>query len=218
MAISNYSELKSAIAKWMDRETDADFSGQAADFVTLAEAQLNRKLKGVGADVSLTGSVGSRSIDISSYNVKEPIAVFLKDSVTSDELELIQKSDGTFPYLDENGEPEIWSVDGNNIDFDCPLDQAYQFRFRYYGRFALSDAAPTNDLLTENPDVYLAACIVWGASYIDDDGRLSKWATLLQEFLDDAANAESQRRKGDLSVDPMLGIIGHGRYNWVERP
>ena len=42
MAISTYSELKTAIADWMAR---SDVSGSAADFITLGEARLNRLLE-----------------------------------------------------------------------------------------------------------------------------------------------------------------------------
>ena len=41
MAISTYAELQTAVTDWMAR---SDLSGNAADFITLGEARLNRKL------------------------------------------------------------------------------------------------------------------------------------------------------------------------------
>ena len=120
MAIGTYSELKTAISDWMDR---SDISGNAADFVTLAEARLNRILEGSEADATLTGTVDSRRISISALSVREPVALFIVNA-SGDERELVQKADGNFPYSATSGEPTFWAVDGTGIDFDCPLNAA----------------------------------------------------------------------------------------------
>lgn len=202
MTISTFTELKSAITTWMDR---SEISGSAADFVTLAEAGLNRKLEVVETDVTLTGTLDSRSIDVSAYSVIEPLALFIVIGAT--EYELTKKAEGTFPQTTTSGEPAIWALDGTNIDFDCPLGQAYSFRFRYQGRFALSDAAPTNDLLTNHPDVYLAACIIWGGLYIRDRDTVIGFKTLLDEFVRDTKTHIAQKKRSVLTVDPALSAM-----------
>lgn len=211
MAISTYSELKTAITDWMER---SDISGSAEDFVTLAEAKLNRKLQAVEADVTLTGTVNSRAIDISSYNVIEGLVLYLNDD--GDEIELTKKAEGTFPQRDDADEPEIWSLDGDNINFDCKMDEAYTFRFRYVGRFALSDAAPTNSLLTNHPDVYLAACIVWGGLYTQNPDLVIGYKALLDEFIRETQAHLMRRNMGVLTVDPAIQIIGKPIYGYYD--
>lgn len=216
MAISTYSELKQAIQDWMDR---SDISGNTADMITLAEASLNRLLKTVETDVTLTGTINSRSISISTYKVTYPIALFINDPTRYTEIELVQRVDGSFPYASIAGYPSNWAIDGTNIDFNCLLDQAYTFRFRYVGRFALSDAAPTNELLTNHPDIYLSACIVWGGLYVADDAVIARYAGPLTEFVRERKRLEEENRRGKLTVDPALAIIGRyrdywGRYGW----
>lgn len=211
MAISTYSELKTEITDFMERE---DISGKAEVVVKLAEARLNRKLESVEADVTLTGTVNSRSIDISSYSVIEGIALFLLDD-DGDEIELTKRPEGTFPQTADTGEPEIWALDGDNIDFDCKLDEAYTFRFRYVGRFALSDAAPTNDLLTNHPDVYLAACVVWGGMYTQNADMVVGYKALLDEFIRETQVHLSKRKRGVLTVDPaILAVNNYQRGTW----
>lgn len=132
-----------------------------------------------------------------------PIALFLAET-GCDEVLLTPKTDGTFPYLDQSGKPRYWAIDGDNIDFDRKLDQAYPFRFRIKQRFALSDAATTNWLLTNHPDVYLAAVLVWGGFFIQDDAAASRWATVLGQGLKSVSSAIAQRKRALATVDPML--------------
>lgn len=214
MAINSYSTLKTAIAEWMDR-TDISAS-KLSDIVQLAEAGLNRELRMVETDVTLTGTVGSRSVNIAAYDIIDPVAVFLVDTTLGREIELVERGDGTFPYITDNGKPSIWTIDGDNINFDCQLDSDYSFRFRYRGKFALSDSVTTNQLLEDHPDVYLAACIVWGGLYVADDAAIQKWASLLGDFVRGAKHRVAQLRRGQLLVDPALayGAGNQGTYRW----
>lgn len=204
MAISTYSELKTAISDWMDR---TDLTGNVTDFITLAEARLNRKIDAVETDATLTGTVDSRNVSVSALSVIEPMAVFIADTAGGDEREVQIKAPGTFAYNDTSGEPGFVALNGTNLVFDRPLDVAYSIRFRYRGRFALSDAAPTNDLLTNHPDVYLAACIMWGGIFIRDTASVAGFKSLLDEFMGETSSHIAQRKRGTLSPDPALAAI-----------
>lgn len=206
MAITNYSQLKTAISDFMARE---DLSGNTADFITLAEARLNRLLKPSKTDATLTGAVGNRAVDISALSIVEPIALFVV-SDDGDEREVTQKADGTFPYVDDAGEPSFWAIDGDAINFDCPLDEAYSFRFRYVARLALSATVPVNELLTNHPDVYLAASIVWGGIYIKDDAIAVGYKSLLDEFIAETQHQYAQEARGVLTPDRALSAATRG--------
>ena len=201
MAITTYSELKTEIADFMDRSDLTD--AKLETIISLAEATFNRELKMVESDVTLTGVASSRAIDISAYDIIEPVALFLAET-DDDEYALVQRSDGSFPYLDVEGKPTIWAIDGDYINFDRKLDEAYPFRFRYRGKFALSDASPTNQLLTDHPDVYLAGCIVWGGLFVQDAGRTQAFASLLENFMRGAKHKLAMNRRGKLLVDNAL--------------
>lgn len=201
MAISNYTELKAAISDWLDR---SDLSGNAADFITLAEARFNRLLNVVEADATFTGVVGSREVDISSISLIEPIGLFLSNN--SDEDEISIATAGTIEFENISAYPSFATFDGTKIKFNCPLDAAYSIRLRYRGKFALSDASPTNDLLADHPDVYLAGSIVWGGVYIADAGKVQGFKTLLDEFIDETQNHLSQKKRG--LARPSSDLVG----------
>jgi len=212
MAIGTYSELQTAVSDWMAR---SDLSGNAADFITLAEARLNREIPAVQTDVTLTGTLGSRRIDVSANSVTSAIALFLVDT-DGDETELTRKMDGTFPYLDTSGEPTYWAMDGTNIDFDCPLDSAYTFRFRIRQRYALSALVPTNWLLTNHPDIYLAAALVWGGAFTKDFPYASAFVSSLESGIPSVNNIIMEQNRGLLTVDPALRSVGGYTFaNWT---
>lgn len=203
MAISAYNDLKTKVASWGRRSGNSTFVSEVPDIITLAEARLNRELPAVETDQTLTGMANSRTIDISAYAVVEPIALFLAES-GEDERQIPFKADGTFPYLTNAGEPSFAAIDGTNIDFDRPLDAAYPFRFRYRQKFNLSDSATTNWLLTNHPDVYLAACLMWGAGYREDWPNGGAFKAILDEGIPSVRNIIAQKKRGVLTVDSGL--------------
>jgi hypothetical protein len=208
MAITTYAELQTAVTDWMTR---SNLSGRAADFIALAEARLNREIPAVETDETLTGTATSRRISISALSMVEPIALFLAKS-GQDEREIQQKPDGSFPYLNTEGEPSFYAIDGENIDFDRPLDEAYPFRFRYRQKFALSDSATTNWLLTNHPDVYLAATLVWGGVFIRNPQYSAIFAGSLDNGIADVCNQIAQKNRGVLTVDRAL--LSPGRFDF----
>ncbi|PHS03821.1 MAG: hypothetical protein COA78_17265 [Blastopirellula sp.] len=206
MPISNYSELQVEIADFLDR---TDITAKAPTLITLAEAKLNRLLDLPETDAPLTGIVGSRRIDIAALALKEPVGLFLE--TTGLEQEITLKQDGTFPYSAVAGCPAFYAIDGENIDFDKPLDSAYTFRFRISARFALSGAIPTNDLLLKHPDVYLAAAIMWGGIWTVDIEKAGGYKALLDEFLAETRHAYSKKKRGTLSPDRALAAMTSAR-------
>ena len=208
MAISTYAELQAAVLDWMARN---DVTSSTGDFVTLAEARINRKLGPITTDATLTGTAGSRRIDISSLSLVQPLALHVV--IDGDERPVSFRPDGSFPYVDESARPQFAAFEGTSIDFDCLLDEPYSFRLTYQVRLALSDTVTTNWLLEQHPDLYLAACISWGGLYIKNDGEAAKWRVLADEALSEIRSVESKKRRGILTTD-VAGMVRGGRATY----
>ncbi|MGJ7039154.1 hypothetical protein J2Y63_002409 [Shinella sp. BE166] len=206
MAITNYTELTTAVQSFMDRN---DIAGDVPLFISLAEARLNRLLSIVETDVILTGVAGSRNIDVSTLSIVAPIVLKLIDF--GDEYDFVVRPPGAFNDVDSTGKPGFWALDGDTIRMDRPLDQPYRFRFRYQGRFALSADVPTNKLLTDHPDVYLAASLVWGGAFVRDAQLAGPYKALLDEFIEETRTLLSRSKQSILTVDPMFTSAGRGR-------
>ena len=207
MPFSNLGELKQEIQDWMDR---TDIAGKSDDFVTLAEAGLNRKLSALEVDTTLTGTTDSRTIDLASLGVLVPLSLWMNDY--GREIEILKLADGDFPVIETAGKPSIWASLNDDIVFDRPLGGAYSFRLHHTVKFDLVEDDDTNWLLTNHPDVYLAACIVWGAGFVDDNPKIARYSALLTDFINDVNRQERKKNKGTATVDAGLSSIGRRNY------
>jgi len=205
MAIATYSDLQDRIREWMDREELTD--AQVQDCIKLAEAKLNRELNAVETDASVQGTVDSRQISLSALRPQAVLAVWRLDG--TEELRLLPRAGGSFEITTSPGVPLIWSWEDTGISFDCPCDQDYFFRVRYIGKFALSDSATTNALLTNHPDIYLAACMMWGGLFVEDDSKIAKWGALLSNFIADHKKLVARQRRSEMTISPMF--LGYRR-------
>lgn len=203
--ITNYTTLKAAISDYLGEDM---MDGELSAIVRFAEARLNRKLKAVRTEVDLSGTSGSATIDVSSYDIVEPVALFL--TTYDEDEELPYRAPGTFEYGDSSGYPTAWTLLSNNdtLRFSAPLDASHTFRFRYEGRFALSDGSPTNQLLSDHPDVYFAACMMWGNIRHQNVNGAASFKAILDEFMAETQHYLSQTDRAKLRVDPALGMVG----------
>jgi hypothetical protein len=205
MALATKAELLASALDWMKR---AGQTGQAPDWLTLAEARLNRELGPVETDASRTGTVDSRSISISALSIVEPIALWVTLD-TDDEREVQPTSPSNLAYIETSGPPAQWCMDSTtNLKLDRPCDAEYAFRFRYRQRFSLDADGDTNWLLDNHPDIYLAAVLMWGAGYNAAWNNGSIWKGVLDEGIPSVRNSLAQQRRGTLRVDPALQAVG----------
>lgn len=210
MALATYSDLKTALSAYLIRIGDEAFEARTPEFIAMAESQLNRRLalRVMETTTTLTGTIGEDHLDLPDDFV-EPTALHLTTFGTADELR--PDVNGDMPYSLQNGVPAGWAIDGSQIRLDRPCDQAHTFTFRYRKSFALSDAAPTNWLLTNHPDAYLAASLGWGAAFALDDPAVLLWKAQAEEAINEIAWKESRSSRGTLRTDPALS--GRGSFN-----
>lgn len=168
MALSNYSELQAAVAKWLNRK---DLTDQVPDFIRLAETELNRELHCrqmiETLTVILTGEdfhlpcdfAGVQSFRLNGFPT--PL-----DYATPADL------DASFGV----GRPYRYTIT-DRIVLDPAPDATYEARIRYRKRIpALSTTRRCNWLLEHHPDAYLAGAVMNGFLYLEDDARASTWA------------------------------------------
>ena len=201
MSITTYAQLQTTIATWLRPGTASTSGLQITDFITLFENKANRRLRlrVMESDESVVGVVSSRYVALPSGYL-EPIALYLTDEDPREELDY--RLPEQLCVLNQNNRPQEWAIDGTNIAFDVPCDQAYTMTFRMYERFALSDSATTNWLLTNHPDLYLYGSLVNAAPYVRDSEMLPVWKTLVEEGMAELEHRESSiRGKAPLRTD-----------------
>lgn len=190
MAISTYTELLSAIASWTHRD---DQTALIPDFIKLAEVRIMRTFAPRGTDTETElSSVQSSRYVVLPTGATRPTGLWLKDSLPRTEIP--QRLAADLAGSNEEGIPEEWAIDGTNIAFDRPCESVFTFDFRYTAPFALSDASPTNYVLTSYPDLYLFGCLIESYMHALDLTNAAIYEQRYQQALKDSQHIENAAR------------------------
>lgn len=211
MALTNYSELKSSIADFLNRD---DLTSVIPTFIALAEAQINRDVRHWKMEKRVTGSLDSE------YS-----------QLPTDWLQTIQAhitGGGTYPLQlasrdaiadkrsarnDTSGRPKFYTHADSALELYPTPDASYTIELLYYGKVdALSDLVPVNWLLQDAADVYLYGALIHSAPYLQEDGRASVWAQMYGAAVQKLNQAsEAGRMSGSGLTMKIRGLGGPRR-------
>ena len=205
MAIDTYSELKSAIADWLNRD---DLTSVIPNFIELAEAELTRNLRHrkmiVRADATIDSEYTQTPDDWFQTQtlILETDPITTLEYLTPDALNEKRKSSSA------NGKPLFYTMIGTEIQVYPVPSGDYTAELVYYAKIpALSDSQTTNWLLDFAPDIYLYGSLMQSAPYLQDDQRLSVWNALYaQKILD--IEISNERTTGQTSVRMRAPVLG----------
>lgn len=211
--ITTYATLQAAMGSWAFDRTDLP----AIPCIALAEAEMRAetglKLRIEEVDSTLTGVVGNRKIALPAAFM-EALELYRETGENRDPLSRVSASE--IDNLSSAGIPQYWCIDGTNVAFERPCDAAYTFTLRNAQYLpALSDSNTTNWLLTNYPNLYLAACNVQVARWIQDDTQELRWTNAYNTALNKVATSEA-RAKGPAPLRTEVAHIGRmrtGGYN-----
>ena len=192
MALSTYAELKTSVADWLNR---SDLTAAISDFVSLAEAQIERVLRTRNMLVRGTGNITAEyttlpadfldglTLKLTGTNPITPL-----QSETLNSLDTLQNT----TYLSA-GKPLFFAIVGENFRVLPTPDSTYAYELVYYADLAkLSVSNTTNWLLTQAPDIYLYGALLQAAPYLQNDERIPVWVALYTKGIDDLRLADDR--------------------------
>jgi hypothetical protein len=190
MALSTYAELKASVADWLNR---SDLTSAITDFVSLAEAQMERTLRTTQMITRATATIDAE------YNATPgdflEARTFKMDTnpVTPLQFETIDSLDNLLTQYTSSGKPLFFGIVGLQIRVVPIPDSSYTGELIYYSKLAkLSTSNTTNWLLTKAPDVYLYGSLLQAAPYLQDDARIQVWAGLYQRGIEELQIADER--------------------------
>ena len=191
MALTTYAELKTSIGDWLNR---SDLTSVIPDFISLAEAQIERTLRArqmiVRANASFDVQYGAvpadflevKSLKLTSTNPQTPLSFLSIDAL-----------DNEMTKHTASGRPKFFGIVGGQFRIVPTPDSNYTTELTYYAKLSkLSNSNTTNWLLTSNPDIYLYGALLQAAPYLQDDARIQTWATLYERALNDSQTADDR--------------------------
>ena len=209
MAISNYTNLKTTIADFLNRD---DLTSVVPTFIQLGEAQMNRDIRHWEMEARSSGqqSQGDQYMQLPA-DWLETIRLHLTSQGT-DAVELASMAsiaDKRAQVDDQAGRPRFYShVRGEFELFPTP-DEDTDFELLYYQKIpALGDSTASNWLLEYAPDIYLYGSLAHSAPYLQEDARIAVWAQMYAAAVSQL-NSQSERVKNSGS-GIRLNIRGLG--------
>jgi hypothetical protein len=195
MTITNYGTLKTAIADTLNRQ---DLTSVIPSFVSLAHAQLNRKIRShrqiTRASLTINTQFEALPADwLETIRITmdaNPIRVLTQISMD----DLTRYRTATDNSTDA---PVYFAHNGTDIELFPTPSTSYTGEITYFARIpALAADGDTNWLLTNHPDAYLYGALVHSAPYLKDDARLAVWAGLMAQAFGEIEDEAQAARFG----------------------
>ena len=191
MALSTYTELKASIGDWLNR---SDLTNAIPDFISLAEAQVERTLRTrqmiVRANAYFDAQYGAvpdnfleaKSLKLTSTNPETPLSFLSIDAL-----------DNEATKYTASAKPKFFGVVGGQFRLVPTPDSNYTIELTYYAKLTkLSSTVASNWLLTANPDIYLYGSLLQAAPYLQDDARISTWSALYDRAMNESQTADDR--------------------------
>ena len=197
MALGTFTELKDAVADWLDR---SDLTARIPDFITLAEARLNRDLRIRPMEVrsSMETTSGQRYFNLPGGYLQmrnmqmntNPITPL--EYITPEMLDRLYGSDTT-------GKPRAYTLIGDEMQLAPIPDSDYTVEMAFYEKFTpLGDGTSgtvTNNWLTLNaPDVLLYGSLLEAEPFIKNDERIGLWLNAYNSAVKKLQDADARDR------------------------
>ena len=208
MAIGTFAQLKTAAANWLDR---SDLTARIPEFITLAEARFNRVLR--IRDMETVSTAISTTAGTREYSLPTGFVQMKEFHLTTDPLTpLAYITPEMMTRLwagSSKGRPEVFTIIADNVRLGPSPDAVYTTSMLYYKTFtALSDSATTNDMLTNNPDVYLYGTLLEAEPFIMNDERVGLWLAAFEKAVGDIQNQDNKDRHSG----SQLRVMNTGGY------
>jgi len=195
MAISTFTNLKTAVADFLNRD---DLTSAIENFIALSESQINRDIRHWKMETRSSGvqDAGDEYSQVPA-NWMETIRFHVTDNGTSP-LNLISRaamSDKRASKEDATGTPTHYThADGQFQLYPTPSATTNTELLYYAKTTALSASNSSNWLLLEAPDVYLYGTLLHSAPYLGEDERIAIWAQMYSAAVQQLNNASENAR------------------------
>jgi len=205
MALSNYGELKSAVANLLNRE---DLTANIPDWISITTAMINRdtkfrnRLMEASTDLAFT----SNEVTLPTDFLEARTAVYLSSPRVR--LEYLTPAQFEDIYTsDSSGTPQQFTILGNKLKVGPFPGVGINLRLAYVQKVpALTTDASTNWVLDEHPDVLLYGACVGASPFLGDDQRLQTFFGLYDRAAAELAGIDSRARWNGAPVRPTLSV------------
>lgn len=197
MALTNYGELKTAVANWLNRD---DITARVPEFIALAENRINLDLRVrlMETSTTLTTASATRTVALPS-GWRQARSVYISGTPNV-RLEYRTPVNYWSIYSSlTSAKPTVYTIEGENMLFGPVPDAIYSVPVMYYQEItALSADGDNNGLFTLSVGLYLYGALIESAPFLGNDPRVLIWVSMYEDLLARAHAADDRdRQSGD---------------------
>ena len=216
MAINTYATLQTAVANWLDR---SDLTDRIPEFIALAEARMNRTLRlaiMLNVDQTTLGGATTLVAGTRDYSLPSGYLQMLDFHLRTDPITplsyITPENMNRMWAGSQLGIPEAYTIFSDNAS-GTPIKKvklgpspagAYTYSMMFYKKIdALATDNTTEQMLTNNPDVYLYGALLEAEPFLMNDQRVQLWATAFQESLSALQEQDNKDRHSGSAMRVM---------------
>lgn len=191
MAITTHAELKLAIANWLGRD---ELTNRIPEFIALCEDRIAQDLRVQAMETAADLTISSQRVSVPTGFV-EARRLYLN---TSADKKIEYFTPSVFwerQAVNESGQPDIYTIEGQEFVFAPVPDVAYTGKLLYWKRFtALSANGDTNWIIANARGLYLYGALLEAYTFLEDDAGQLKYAAMFDQLMDRVNEADKKAR------------------------
>ena len=214
MALATYSDLKTSIANWLNR---SDLTNEISeDFIVLAEADFNSKLRirkmNTSTSITIdseTESIPSDFLQIRDFFITEGETKYPLKYITPAQMDEIRGSSSS-------GMPSAYTILGDNFRFAPIPSSSYTGTLNYYAKFpSLSDSNTSNYILTSHPSIYLYGSLYHAANFLGgiEPRQVQQWQQQYTTALERLERNDREDQYGNAPLQQRGDVTVSGAFN-----
>ena len=200
MAISNFGELKVAVANWLTR---SELTPRIPEFIALGEGRLFTQLRcrEMEATANISTTAAQRADPLPTRYVQARSLIVA--AATNVRLEYRSPAEFWSTYADiPTATPAYYTKEQDNFLWAPVPNATVTITVAHYARpAAFADDSDTNAIIARWPNLYLYTALLEAAPFLGNDARIVTWAGLYGDLLDSIHQADKRDRySGDVIV------------------
>lgn len=207
MSFATYSAFRTAVKTWLGRQDDTTHlsNDNVDDMVTMAEAEIYRRLRVREMETSANMTVNAQSVALPTGYVGMR-RIYL-DTATEDYLKYVTPEVFWSTWASAtSGTPEVFTIEGDNILFGPTPDSSYTGKILYYKRLAsISSALPA--LFTNNPDLFFFGTLAQAMFFQIEDERIPLIRASFEGIIGSISTQDRKDRHGGGVLEMRAQVV-----------
>lgn len=208
MSLSNYATLSLAVADWLNR---SDLTAVIPDFITLAEAEMKRRVRRTSTRTAIT--VDAETVTPPA-DMAELRSIYLVSDLPSLDVplrlctpEMLAERKARNAAV--TGRPTDVAVIAQQLVFAPEPDQSYTAEIVYFVQLTALTGTNTNTILTEAPDAYLYGALLQAEPYLEHDDRIPVWREKFNDAIEQLNKVrQDEEHNASLSAVRLPTVFG----------